>query len=214
MKILAVVVYRVDSDSESKQPQAAPVRLAHTYDLSNFSFFQRGIVAESLMFGTRTVAQRTSAGVRQSVNIKQPSDADNYVCHVYHQASNHLVVCMVCDPEYPERTAHALLIRTLAEFEKSSATEPWQTIRQDRDHQPLWLAQNLQGWQDPTNVDKLAKIQKNLDEITDIMHKNIQEVMNRGESLDSLLLQSEDLSNSSRLFYKRAKDHNRCCKLF
>lgn len=61
-------------------------------------------------------------------------------------------------------------------------------------------------------ADKLLKIQKNLDDIKDIMHKNIDEVLKRGENLDSLMEKSEDLSATSVQFYKKAKSTNACCK--
>jgi synaptobrevin family protein YKT6 len=68
----------------------------------------------------------------------------------------------------------------------------------------------LQLYQNPSEADKLTKIQKNLDEVKDIMHKNIEEVLNRGETLDTLMDKSEDLSASSLTFYKQAKKTNSC----
>ena len=55
------------------------------------------------------------------------------------------------------------------------------------------------------------KIQKDLDEVTDIMHRNIEEVIHRGETLDTLMVRSEDLSRGSIEFNRRAKKMNSCC---
>lgn len=41
--------------------------LAAEYDLSSFSFFQRGSINEFLSFFSKTVVERTSAGVRQKI---------------------------------------------------------------------------------------------------------------------------------------------------
>lgn len=65
-------------------------------------------------------------------------------------------------------------------------------------------------YQNPAEADKLIKIQKGLDEVKDIMHKNIEEVLNRGETLDALMDKSEDLSATSLTFYKQSKKQNQC----
>ena len=45
----------------------------------------------------------------------------------------------------------------------------------------------------------------------DIVHKTIDAVLDRGDKLDHLVQQSEDLSAHSQLFYKNAAAQNRCC---
>lgn len=46
------------------------------------------------------------------------------------------------------------------------------------------------------------------------MSKNIEEVLKRGETLDSLMEKSTDLSATSLQFYKKAKKTNQCCKAY
>jgi len=62
--------------------------------------------------------------------------------------------------------------------------------------------------------DKAKKVLRQVDEVKDIMHKNIEEVLKRGENLDSLMEKSEDLSAVSVQFYKKAKQTNQCCKYY
>lgn len=50
-----------------------------------------------------------------------------------------------------------------------------------------------------------------LDETKDIVIKNIDQMLERGEKLDDLVLQSEDLSFQSKAFANRAEDLNSCC---
>mmetsp|Transcript_13019 Transcript_13019/g.41129 ORF Transcript_13019/g.41129 Transcript_13019/m.41129 type:complete len:82 (+) Transcript_13019:478-723(+) len=71
----------------------------------------------------------------------------------------------------------------------------------------------LVKYQDPAQADKLAKIQKELDETKVILHKTIDSVLERGEKLDSLVDKSSDLSLASQMFYKQAKKQNQCCKM-
>ena len=118
---------------------------------------------------------------------------------------------MVADEEYPQRVAFTVLNRVMEQFEKLSEGK-WKNIDVDQPLEPEFMIETMKEWQNPNSADKLTKIQKNLDEIKDVMHKNIEEVLKRGETLDTLMDKSDDLSSSSKLFYKKAKDQNRCCK--
>ena len=98
----------------------------------------------------------------------------------------------------------------MADFEKVAAN--WQEIQDDQSLTPEFMQKDLAKYQDPHEADKLSKIQKDLDDIKDVMHKNIEEVLQRGENLDSLMDKSEDLSATSVQFYRKAKAQNACCK--
>jgi len=50
-----------------------------------------------------------------------------------------------------------------------------------------------------------------LDDVKEIMHKNIEEVLRRGETLDHLVLKSEDIGEVSKMFHQKAKKNNQCC---
>ena len=53
--------------------------LSSATDLSTFSFYQKGSVGEFMTFFTRTIAERTPQGQRQSVQ------ENNYTAHVYNR---------------------------------------------------------------------------------------------------------------------------------
>ena len=44
-----------------------------------------------------------------------------------------------------------------------------------------------------------------------ILHKNMEDLLDRGEKLDDLVSKSEGLSSSAKMFYKQAKKTNSCC---
>lgn len=67
--------------------------------------------------------------------------------------------------------------------------------------------------QDPTQADKLSKIQKDLDETKVVLHQTIDSMLQRGEKLDSLVDKSSDLSMASQIFYKQARKTNSCCRM-
>lgn len=60
-------------------PSGPSATLCSTSDLSSFSFYQKGSVGEFMSFFTKTVAERTPQGARQSVQ------ENNYTAHVYNR---------------------------------------------------------------------------------------------------------------------------------
>ena len=72
MKIYSIAVVHAPAGKESKILTAAS-------DLSSYSFFQKGTVQEFMTFFSKTVADRTAPGQRQSVQ------ENNYTAHVYNR---------------------------------------------------------------------------------------------------------------------------------
>jgi synaptobrevin family protein YKT6 len=72
MKVFALSVIQAP-------PSGPCVVLSNATDLSTFSFYQRGSVGEFMTFFSRTVAERTPQGQRQSVQ------ENNYMAHVYNR---------------------------------------------------------------------------------------------------------------------------------
>jgi synaptobrevin family protein YKT6 len=60
-------------------PSGPSSLLSSASDLSSFSFYQKGSVGEFLTFFSKTVAERTPQGQRQSVQ------ENNYTAHVYNR---------------------------------------------------------------------------------------------------------------------------------
>lgn len=71
----------------------------------------------------------------------------------------------------------------------------------------------LKDYQDYRDFDKLSALQSDLDELRDIMVRNIETVIERGEKLDELVARSGDLSAKSKKFYKASKKLNGCCTI-
>lgn len=44
-------------------------------------------------------------------------------------------------------------------------------------------------------------------------HETIETAIERGQKIDTLIAKSDELSGSSKMFYKTAKKQNQCCKL-
>jgi len=201
VQLLQVVVYRYMGADRN------PVRLASATDLSSFSFFVRRQVGEHLRFATRTICQRTLPGQRQSIVLADLP----YFCHIYSRHDG-LSVCVITDKEYNLRVAFSFITKTMMDFEKLNPK--WGTIIIDQEIEPPELVRDFKLYQEPQQADKIMQVQKNLDEIKDIMHKNIDDVLKRGETIDSLMDKSQDLSNVSLQFYRKARKTNQCCKSY
>jgi len=121
-----------------------------------------------------------------------------------------LAGAVTTDLEYPSRVAFVLLTQVLDEFTNAhgtswrDATEPYSMVFEP-------LEGYIVKYQDPAAADKVTKIQKDLDDTTQILHKTIDSVLERGVKLDNLVERSDDLSRQSKMFYKQAKKTNACC---
>lgn len=117
--------------------------------------------------------------------------------------------------EYPVRVAYGLLSKTLRDLESKYRPDDFES----KDNADLSLdlpsaKEDFVKYQKPDEADALLKVQKDLEEVKDIMHRNIEELLKRGESLESLMEKSKDLSTTSYAFYSTAKKNNQCCTLY
>ena len=76
------------------------------------------------------------------------------------------------------------------------------------------ISEFMKTWQNPHEADKIMKVEKELFEVKEIMHQNLNDLLKRGENLETLMAKSKDLGTVSVDFYKKAKKQNqKCCKL-
>ena len=113
--------------------------------------------------------------------------------------SDNLSVAVVTDPTYPEGSAYNLIGQVILDFMQTFERNPdiYQYCEYDVDLPYENLAEFLKNWQDPSEADKLYKIKTELDDVKEIMHKNMNDLIERGESLESLMEKSNDLSKMS-----------------
>ena len=174
-------------------------------------FYQRGIAKEHINFNSRTIAGRLSPGQKASITLEQ----DIGKCHCW-VTMDGIAATAITTSEYDERAAYTLLNKLIMEFRDTFG--PTGLLQQDlqADH-PVNFAQlevYLREWQNPLEADKLLKIERELQEVQDIVHKNLQDLLKRGEAMEELMARSNDLNTASVSFYKKAKKANtRCCNI-
>uniref|UniRef100_A0A7S0V624 Uncharacterized protein n=1 Tax=Polytomella parva TaxID=51329 RepID=A0A7S0V624_9CHLO len=198
MKLTAVGIFKYVDENTT------PITLGMAMDLNNFGYFQRGPIREGLMFLSRTIVQRTVPSQRQTVKN------DEYFCHVY-VMSNNLAGIVVADKDYPNTAAFAVIDKILTDVQQKFGTSVVLSQQSDSTIANQMLEDAISLYQDHLQVDKISKIQKDLDDTKVLLHETIHSVLKRGEKLDALVDKSNDLSLASQMFYKQAKKTNSCC---
>jgi len=199
MKITGMSIMKWADDTKE------PVFLAAATDLSSFGFFERSTAAQFIKFVSRTLLKRTPKGKRQSV-VHEGNNVHTYL------RSDGLGAVVVADTEYPERVAFTIMTQLLDQFHAQYGTQ-WPAIKEDAKLAFEPLDKAIVDCQDPAKADKITKIQRDLDETMDVMHKTIDSVLERQVKLDKLVEESEDLTMTSKAFYHTAKQHNQCCAI-
>lgn len=198
MKVFSIILLRWLED-----PKQPPNVLSAVYELSSFSYFQRGSVKEVALFVSREVAQRSKKGERQSITHQ------GYMCHSFVHPQG--VACaLLTDQEYPQRVAFNLCNIVVENFLKEYSTT-FQNYTTDQDLKVTGLDALLQKYQDPETADPTMKIQKDLEETKQILVKSIDQILERGEKLENLAAKSNDLSFQSKAFMSNAEKMNKCC---
>lgn len=183
------------------------VSLCEEKDLSSFSFFQRSSIGQFMTFFAQTISERTAADQRQSV------EEGEYVGHVFTRSEG-ISGVLITDKSYPIRPAYTLLNKVLDEYLSTHPADQWKDVEESNEQTSMEeLAGYLAKYQNPTQADALMKVQQELDETKIVLQNSIENVLQRGEQLDSLVDKSEALTSSSKTFYKQAKKTNSCCVL-
>eukprot|EP00831_Metopus_contortus_P003317 TRINITY_DN1122_c0_g1_i3.p1 TRINITY_DN1122_c0_g1~~TRINITY_DN1122_c0_g1_i3.p1 ORF type:complete len:163 (-),score=60.70 TRINITY_DN1122_c0_g1_i3:211-699(-) len=126
-----------------------------------------------------------------------------------------LCVTAITDPEYPERVAFGMLYELAMDFINTYKSNP-SVVSAKADLKLPYknIEVMLNKWQKPEENDKLLVIEKELQSVTELMRKNMEEILKKGEKLEQLMEKSKDLSGVSVSFYKKAKKNNQCCSLY
>eukprot|EP01083_Nonionella_stella_P252908 870859_1 len=183
-------------------------QLVTAEDLYSFGYFQRSTVREHLVFASRTTAERTPKGSRVTISLKEVP----YTLHVYRRVDG-LTGVAITDQAYSERVAQTLVTKLSSGFEKKFGNQ-WKKVNRDESFNYPQIKALLLEYANPNQADKMLAVQQNLDQIKHIMHKNIEDILERGETLDNLLQKSDDIGEVSKMFHSKAKKNNQCCQLY
>ncbi|KAN0021967.1 hypothetical protein ACTFIU_004113 [Dictyostelium citrinum] len=163
-------------------------------DLSQFGFFEKGTVKEVIIAASKIFINKFDPNTRHSVPY------EDYICFI--DVRNEFGGVVFTDKEYPERVAARLLSEMMNGYVKKT---------QGVIGAPYPELQGIFKNSDPKANDKILEVQNQVNEVTSIMHKNIDVALGNTEKMENLLETSDDLSTRSKLFLKQAKKANRRC---
>eukprot|EP00922_Rhytidocystis_sp_ex-Travisia-forbesii_P054213 GHVS01080422.1.p2 GENE.GHVS01080422.1~~GHVS01080422.1.p2 ORF type:complete len:243 (+),score=53.00 GHVS01080422.1:108-836(+) len=197
--------------SSSPESASKVIQLSSSVNLQSFPFFHRSTIKEHIQFHSRLVASRTPTGARQRVEFERNLG----FCHAYVHPSGLAATCLTSS-SYPIRVAFGLITQSLRKFQELYCGR-WESLTSDVPEGTMFSKEGadlVQTYQNPVEADKLLKVQKDLEEVKDVMLKNIDDLLQRGEKLEDLMQKSEDLSTTSYQFFRQAKRNNQCCQLY
>ncbi len=186
-----------------------PIILAEAFNVYNFSFWQRHGVKQAMRMFSRQAVKKSKVNCKEILKLKNYNDYSLY----YTRRENGIAVSAILPEDYKLRVAFGFLNMVINDFHKTFAEKVWKPTTKDWELKYPKLGDFLKKADEPSQWDSLAKAQSKIDSIKEVMFRNMDHVLERGEKLGDLVKRSQDLSASSKFFYKDSKKLNRCCVL-
>jgi len=204
MRLVYSSLYKTGTQAPGKE---GPILLTVAKELSSFSYFTRSSMGEAFTFFSRTLANNKALAPGSRTSVKH----QGFLCHMYVSPFGVTAVCFA-DEEYPPRVAFGYLSRLCEVFAESTGGK-LPPANEDNCASSFQTAHTklLVQFQDPTQADQLTRIMNELEQTKLVLHETIEAALERGQKIDDLIVKSNDLSGSSKMFYKTAKKQNQCC---
>lgn len=154
--------------------------------------------------GWKTQAKKIVKQMTAASPSKLSIESGTSYFHYLHQGG----VCYLCltDKGYPKRLAFNYLEELQREFESKyrgeveSASRPYAFIKFD-----TFIQKTKRLYVDTRTQRNLNKLNEDLNDVQKIMTQNIQDVLGRGERLDSVVAKSSSLRDASGKYAKDAR---------
>jgi len=171
------------------------------YELSTFGWLTYSSVKQILTFVSKEAAIRCHKTVQKNyVMVKEKE----YICHVL--LKNEEAIVLVSDDEYPTLAAYSVLGKVWDMLDHTNGISVAGSVE---------FGALLKKYDDPNEANKLYKIQIELQETRTILIKTIDQLLEKGEKLDSIINKTDELSLQSKLLLDSAANLNKChCILF
>ncbi|KAI9339144.1 Longin-like domain-containing protein [Pilaira anomala] len=152
----------------------------------------------------KTIFKRLSPNSEPRCSI----ESGKYVFHYIIEGS----VCYlcICDQSYPRKLAFSYLEELVKEFNMSYGNEvdkpglrPYAFVKFD-----TFMQKTKRIYQDTRTQSNLSKLNEDLQDVTRIMTKNMEDLLWRGDSLDRMSTISGELKDSAKMFKDKARHLN------
>jgi vesicle transport protein SEC22 len=149
----------------------------------------------------KVIVRKVTANSEPRASIESGAYTIHYLLD--HEAN--IIYLTICDHSYPAKLAFSYLDEISKEFSKSYGAEvnkpnlrPFSFVKFDN-----FMQQTKKLYQDTRATQNLDKLNAELQDVTRVMTKNIEDLLYRGDSLDRM----SDLSSSLRTESKKYKRH-------
>ena len=166
------------------------------YDLSEISIVYRLFVKNAI----EDIAHESLKQIKPD-NVYQITETVNDNKIIIYGYCYETSIIAITNPTYPQYLVRSLVsnIKNLNNLDKNFSN----------DIDKLW-----NQYCDMKHADKIQQIKTELDDTKTIIMESLEKLLERGESIDDLLVKSEDLKASSARFADKTRDMNRCCNIF
>jgi len=72
------------------------------------------------------------------------------------------------------------------------------------------ISELLKQFEDVYALNKVAQVQSQVEKVKLVAVQNLEAILQRGENVDQLIQQADELSTSTRVFYKSSKKLQKC----
>jgi synaptobrevin family protein YKT6 len=138
----------------------------------------------------------------------------DFLVHAYGRAEG---ICgiVITDSSYPKLVPQNLLSKICDEFASKYPRSAYANLSAEQVQPASFVLPSLKTYiatyQNPSEVDNIVKIQRELDDTKTVLHKTLESVLERGTKIEDLVAKSDNLSSTSKMFYTQAKKQNSCC---
>lgn len=177
--------------------------IAVAEELDSISYFKRGKVRKLIISSVKQFCN----GIKKCQYIEAVSQHKLYFRAAAMCGLEGVTFFAIVAKNYSQFALRMLVRRLAYRFEDA--------VFERADEYKLHLKQYIKIYANPHSIDVMSRVSNNLEEVKEIMLKNIDTILERGVSIQTLLVKSAELKETSKLFYKRVrKTRGGCCPLF
>jgi synaptobrevin homolog YKT6 len=216
-KLWAVVIFSRSEGAYKEDPDAANVkkkvrewsggvRVCHVssaFNISSVSRMARASVKSFMVFTAREMTRRVLRD-RLTVIVH-----DGQHCFVANEGDG-LCACVVAGELYPQRYALLLATKCAEAVRGSMEASAWLDAQKDAKLECAQLAQLIAQFADVDKLSRVAAIRRQVDTVHEQAVLNLTEVLARGERLDALVKQADELDSTTKTLYKDTKKLKKC----
>lgn len=156
------------------------------FNLKSESFFTHRAIKEVIRMFARKIAKSLETASYQEFCYEHGDKKYRFCTKVY--------ACVIVSVVAGDMPSYSIV-----KMMDEASTRPFRDV-----------VREYENWQAKCPIEAM---QKELEETKAVLKDTLENVLTRGEKLDKLIDQSEELSMQSKALFHAAKRHNRCCKM-